>query len=133
MSVPDALPNAQRAAPEMVNFEGERFPDSKTCGSQQCIKHAELPIGPRDNLLDFFRGEGWSSLAGHGGQINELVIPFAGVKFLAVIPDGRRHHHLYDLNIIPDRLWRETHLRHLRNQALDDEVIDVGERRIAQS
>ena len=61
------------------------------------------------------------------------MVPLPRVKLFTVITDGRCHDHLHDLEIITDCLWREIRLRHFRNQALDDKVIDAGQRRIAQS
>ncbi len=60
-------------------------------------------------------------------HVDKIMVPFRRVQFVAIIVNRTGLHHLYDLDDISDRLWRELQRRDKISYRL---VRDIGQERI---
>ncbi len=61
------------------------------------------------------------------------MIPLSRINFLALFIDHGSHDHLHNRNIVVDGFWRQALFRHLRNDGLQDRIVDFGQGQISNT
>lgn len=117
----------------VLDSQAETLGDSEPRRCQQNCQHAELLIALRCDVRNPLGSERRALLLLHLGEFHEFTIPLAREQRLAALRvfDGTDNQ-LHQRNVGFDRLWFQTAVNHLIDQAFERAVVDFDEQQIPE-